>query len=119
MKVLIVDDYSDITDVVSYSCKNQQIDCEVINDSKRALPIIRKKQFDLMLLDVAMPEFSGLDIVKALKDERMLEGLNVVAFTASSDIKLFEQLSNSGVKEILNKPCGIKELGELINRYKK
>jgi AmiR/NasT family two-component response regulator len=43
--------------------------------------------------------------------------MNIVVFTASSDPNMFEEIKNSGVKEILKKPCGIVELEELINRF--
>ncbi len=118
MKILVVDDNEEITDVLRVFCDSQRIDIEAINDSKNALPAIRKHDFDLMLLDIAMPEFTGVDIIKSLKEEGLLDKTNVVVFTASSDNKLHEQLRKSGVKEILQKPCGINELEELIVRYK-
>lgn len=117
MKILVVDDNEEITDVLSVFCESQEIEIETINDSKKALPAIRKHDFNLMLLDIAMPEFTGLDIIKSLKDDGLLDKMNVVVFTASSDHKLHEQIKKSGVKEILQKPCGINDLEELIVRY--
>ena len=108
----------DITDVLTVFCESQKIDIESINDSKNALPAILKHDFDLMLLDIAMPEFTGLDIINSLKDEGLLDTMNVVVFTASSDNKLLEEISKSGIKEIMHKPCGISELEEIIHRYK-
>jgi two-component system OmpR family response regulator len=69
MKILVVDDNQEITDVLSVFCESQEIEIEAINDSKKALPAIRKHDFDLMLLDIAMPEFTGLDIINSLKDD--------------------------------------------------
>jgi FixJ family two-component response regulator len=52
-----------------------------------------------------------------LTADGLLEKMNIVVFTASSDHKMFEQITKSGVKEVLKKPCSIYDLGELIKRF--
>jgi CheY-like chemotaxis protein len=65
------------------------------------LEIIRNNSnFDLILLDLAMPAFSGLDVIKSLKNENLFERRNIVVFTASSDPKVIEETERSGVKAI-------------------
>jgi two-component system OmpR family response regulator len=81
-----------------------------VPDSKEGLSSIRSGKHDLILLDMAMPVFSGLDILRSLKTEDVLKRTNVVVFTASSDPKMYEEIRNSGVKEILKKPCGVEDL---------
>jgi CheY-like chemotaxis protein len=66
---------------------------------------------------MAMPEFTGIDVIKSLKADGLLEKMNVVVFTASSDPRMFEEIKNSGIKEILKKPCGIDVLENLIDKY--
>jgi len=117
LKVLLIDDSIEIGDAVSFYCESNQIKCEAITDGKNGLSAIRNGHYDLILLDIAMPEFTGLDIIKLLKAGGLLEKMNIVVFTASTDPKMFEELRNSGVKEILKKPCGIQELEELFKRY--
>jgi two-component system OmpR family response regulator len=81
------------------------------------LAAIRENKYDPVLLDVAMPEFSGLDLINSLKKDGILEKTNVVVFTASSDPRTYEEVRKSRVKEILKKPCGLKELEEVIKKY--
>ena len=57
--------------------------CIKINEGKIALDSIRHEKFDLILLDLAVPEFSDLDVINSLKEEAILESNNVVIFTAS------------------------------------
>lgn len=64
-----------------------------------------------------MPVFTGLDVISSLENEGLLNKMNVVVFTASSDPKLYAEIKNSGVKEILKKPCGIEELESVIKKY--
>jgi DNA-binding response OmpR family regulator len=119
MKLLIIDDNSDITEVIRFYCESKDIGCDITNDSRVGLTKIHENNYNLILVDVAMPEFTGLDIVNSLKTDGLLKKKNVVIFTASSDQKLFEELRKSGVKEILKKPCSVDELSDLINRYDK
>ena len=82
MRILVVDDNKDITEAISFYCQSEDISYKVINQGKKALDIIQREKFDLTLLDLAMPEFSGLDVIKWLNEEGILESNNVVIFTA-------------------------------------
>ena len=63
MKILVIDDNAEITGVVNVYCESQNIECHTANDATEGLAAIRKEDFDLILLDLAMPEVSGVDIV--------------------------------------------------------
>ena len=120
MKLLVIDDSKDITDVISFYCDSKGLDCMVVNNGNEGLDIIcNNNEFDLILLDVAMPEFSGLDVIESLKNENLLEHRNIVIFTASSDLKLLEEIGRSGVKAIFKKPCSVDDLAALIESFRK
>ena len=92
MKLLVVDDSKDITDVLMVYCESKGVECTVVNAGIDGLEVIRNNSnFDLILLDLAMPEFSGLDVIQTLKNENLLERRNIVVFTASSDSKVLEE----------------------------
>jgi two-component system OmpR family response regulator len=120
MKLLVIDDNHDITEVVRFYCDSKDLDCTVINDGNDGLNLIRdNNDFDLILLDLAMPDFSGLDVINSLKKENLLEQKKIVVFTASSDPKVMEEIRNSGVKGILKKPCSVDDLTALIDKFRK
>jgi two-component system, OmpR family, response regulator len=120
MKLLVIDDSKDITDVIMIYCDSKDIDCTVINSGSNGLNLMRKNdEFDLILLDLAMPEFSGLDVIKSLKSENLLEQRNIVVFTASSDRKVLAEIEKSGVKAIFKKPFSVDDLTALIEKYRK
>ena len=82
MKLLVVDDSKDITDVLMVYCESKGVECTVVNAGIDGLEVIRNNSnFDLILLDLAMPEFSGLDVIQTLKNENLLERRNIVVFT--------------------------------------
>lgn len=62
---------------------DQTIECEVINDGPQGLEKIRNGKFDLVLLDIAMPKFTGWDILQSLKNDGLVESKNIVIFTTS------------------------------------
>lgn len=120
MKVLLVDDNKDIAEMVRLCLESQDIECKLVGDGRAGLQTIKENTFDLILLDLAIPEFSGFDIFKALKDEGLLESKNVLIFTASSvtDQEVQEMLS-SGAKGVLRKPLSIDDLTDAVERYRK
>ena len=59
--------------------------------AEEALDSIRHGKFNFILLILAMPEFSGLDVINSLKEEAMLDSNNVVIFTASSESNCLRQ----------------------------
>lgn len=120
MKVLLIDDNKDIADMVHMCLESQDIECELIGDGRAGLKSIREINFDVVLLDLAIPEFSGFDIFKELKDEGLLGSTNVLIFTASSvtDQEVQEMLS-SGAKGVLRKPLSIDDLTEAVERFRK
>jgi len=111
MKLLLVDDNIDIVHMLSkyFTIKGHQ--CKIASDGRMALEDIKNNQYDAVLLDLAMPEFSGHDIIDSLQKENKIAQKNIIAFTASSisdsDKKL---LLDKGVKLILRKPLDPDEI---------
>lgn len=119
MKILVVEDNIDISEVMSTFCgARKDIVCQVTNTGHEGLDRIRAEHFDLILLDLAMPDFSGFDVIKSLKQDGLLESKNIVIFTASSDQKLFDEMKKAGIKDIFKKPFSINDLTALIDKYR-
>jgi DNA-binding response OmpR family regulator len=119
LKVLVIDDNREITDMLALYFETQEIDFTAINDGEQGLQAIRKEDTDLVLLDLAMPNFSGVDVVDYLKKENLLASKNIIIFTASSvSPQLFDDLIKRGIKGILKKPVDMNELENLVNRFR-
>jgi two-component system, OmpR family, response regulator len=116
--MLLVDDTKEIAEVICFYCHSTDIDCDCITEGWKALDSIKGEKYDLILLDLAMPGFSGLDVIKSLKEEGGIESKNIVIFTASSVRNTLDKIEDSGIKEILKKPCSLDDLTELIERYR-
>jgi DNA-binding response OmpR family regulator len=119
MKVLLIEDNKDIADMVRLCLESENIVCEATDDGKAGLQLIKEDKFDAILLDLAIPEFSGFDIFRALKKDDLLKSNNVLIFTASSvsDQDINEMLS-AGARGVLKKPLSIDDLVEAIERFR-
>jgi len=118
LRILLVEDNLEISEVMTVYCGfKKDIDCKVVNSGQEGLGRIRNENFDLILLDLAMPEFSGKDVIQSFTRDQLVQK-NVVIFTASSDPPVLEQMKNTGVKEIFKKPFSLEQLTELIEKYR-
>ena len=79
-------------------------------DSTEALDLLRSKMPDIVLLDVMMPEVSGLDILDAMRNDDALKYIPSIIITAATDSKTKMKTLELGATEVLNKPVDASEL---------
>jgi DNA-binding response OmpR family regulator len=118
-RVLVIDDNDEITELLKDYFEFEKIECIVINDGRTGLEELRskKRSYDFILLDLAMPGFSGMDIFNKLKEENLLDSNNIVIFTASSQKD--NEMLREGAKYILRKPFSLDEIKGLVKRFTK
>lgn len=116
MKILVIDDSQDITDLLEKVLSSIGHDVTTTDNGREGLKLIRNQQFDAIFLDIAMPDFSGLDFIDALEQDGKLKDNRIVLFTASSitDDEVAE-LVKRGVHSCIRKPMQIEKLFEKID----
>jgi DNA-binding response OmpR family regulator len=94
-------------------------ECIPANDGRNGLQLLENEKFDIVTLDIAMPEFSGFDVVDALDKDGKSENQNIIVLTAVplSDEEE-HQLKQKGVKAILRKPVNLRTLLETMHNLK-
>jgi len=111
LNVLIIDDNEQITKMISSFLDISNHDCTIVNDGKEGLELIKTKQYDSIVLDLAMPEFDGFEILDTLKNEDSSQMSKIIILTASSipleTVKKFKEL---GISSCLQKPVDIDQL---------
>lgn len=118
MNIHIIDDNVDITTMLSKYLSIKGHSCSVSNSGRNGLSMIISNPYDVVLLDLAMPEFSGMDLVEELNRIGKIHKLNVVALTASSvSSEKDEYLKKMGVKAVLRKPIDPDVLLEHLQQY--
>ena len=84
LEILIIDDNEQITKMLTTFLELKEHKCTVANDGKEGLTIIKENRHDVVLLDLAMPEFDGYSVIKDLEENNMLKNHKIIVFTAST-----------------------------------
>ncbi len=108
MKILLIDDDVESTKALEIALTSYDHDIQTTNDPREGLELIKEKNYDLIFLDLAMPEFSGVDIVNDLAKEGTIKEKKIVIFTASAvNDKQLKNLIDLGAHSALRKPVDI------------
>jgi CheY-like chemotaxis protein len=108
LEILIIDDNEQITKMLTTFLELKEHKCTVVNDGKEGLAIIKENRHDVILLDLAMPEFDGFAVIKDLEENNMLKDHKVIVFTASTITEdELDVLVNRGVSAYILKPIDI------------
>jgi two-component system cell cycle response regulator DivK len=81
------------------------------------LEFVKKEKPDLILMDIQLPEISGLDVTKALKDDEEVKTIPVIAVTAFAMKGDEERIRESGCEGYLSKPIDIHQFLETVKTY--
>jgi len=103
-KILIVDD--DFLTVQQLKDELETSDRKVsyVTKAKLALLRLNKEQFDLILLDVKMPEFSGVELLKEIRLLSNYKDVPVIMITGNNETSVFVDCFNSGANDYIEKP---------------
>ena len=82
-----------------------------------ALDLARKHRPDLILMDIQLPEVSGLEVTKWLKEDQELRGIPVVAVTAFAMKGDEERIREGGCEAYLSKPISVGKFIETIRHF--
>ena len=112
VKVLLVEDEKSIADGIIYNLKNEGLKVTHVDDGKIALDIFDEEHFDLIILDIMLPEVSGLEICKVI---RKSSNIPIIMLTAKDDENDKISGLEMGADDYITKPFSVKEL---ISRVK-
>ena len=108
MKILIVDDEDLIRSVIKEYCSNSNYETEEASSGKEALELLKTKDYDLMVLDIMMPEMNGYELIKELRDANY--NTPILIITAKEDIEDKRVGFSLGADDYMVKPINIDEL---------
>jgi len=112
VKVLLVEDEKSIADGIIYNLKNEGLKVTHVDDGKIAIDIFNEEHFDLIILDIMLPEVSGLEICKVI---RKSSNVPIIMLTAKDDENDKISGLEMGADDYITKPFSVKEL---ISRVK-
>jgi two-component system sensor histidine kinase/response regulator len=108
--ILIVDDVPKNIQLLGSILKEEAYELEFATSGKEALEWLDSKQFDLVLLDIMMPEMDGFEVCRRIKENPAIREVSVIFLTAKADFQSIIQGFESGAVDYITKPYNRKEL---------
>ena len=108
--IVVADDCKDNLMFISFVLDNLNLKYYLACDGKAAIDLVRQQKPNLVLLDVVMPNLSGIDANILIKDNKSTSHIPTIAITALSESKHITTIQNAGFDDYLIKPFMIEEL---------
>ena len=121
-RLLVVDDQQDVLKTIEIILRNSPFDAVLVDNPEKALDVAEAQHFDIVLLDILMPDMSGIALCVRLRRIPHLADVPVVMLTATNDIGLQRRAMTAGADTFLLKPIGkkalIAHLEETLTKHK-
>jgi excisionase family DNA binding protein len=114
-KILVIDDDPLVGSTIKNALEKKHSVVSVEN-AHEALSVFGREKFNLIFLDLNLPDIDGLSLYKQLNSQG--KNIPVVVITGSTDGVLLSKMINEGVQFILNKPFTIDEVRQMLNFIK-
>ena len=103
-KILVVDDTPDMAKLISMAVRDQGYDAITASNGRQALQMASTEHPDAILLDVMMPQMSGIEVLRKLKEDITLRMIPVLLVTAKSDDDDVVEGLDAGAHDYVTKP---------------
>ncbi len=118
-QILIIEDEKSIADMVKMCLTKNGYICETVNDGMTATQKIEEKRYDLILLDIMLPDIDGYDLIDYIKQF----DIPVIFVTAKTSVPDRVKGLKFGAEDYISKPFDLEELlarvGTVLRRYHK
>lgn len=114
-----VEDDTNISNIIRLTLQMKGYEVSTFNDGKSFFDALEKKIPDLVLLDIMLPDMSGLDILKILKSSSKYSDVRIIILSAKSMIVDKVEGLDLGADDYIAKPFDILELVSRVNAQKR
>jgi two-component system phosphate regulon response regulator PhoB len=109
-RIFVVDDEADVTELLEYKLKQAGYAVRAINDPLRTIGLARDLRPDLIILDMMMPDLSGVQLLRMIRGDGVLQDIPIIFLTAKGDITDKVKGLESGADDFMTKPFDAREL---------
>lgn len=114
IRVLVVDDDPQVCKTVGIILKEHDYHVQSYSQPRQAVQAVRKNPFDIALVDIKMPDMSGLEVVEKIKAED--PRIAVIVMTAYPDIQTAAETMRLGSRDYITKPFREEQLLAAVER---
>src|SRR5215211_3838372 len=116
IKLLVIDDDTAVTDLLSLLLRSQGFEVFATNNSTEGLTMIRELEPNLVVLDLMMPEMDGWEVCRSV---RQFSQVPIIILSALNDPSMIASVLDAGADDYLTKPTPSRVLVAHINRLTK
>ena len=109
-KVLIVDNEPSVGMLLRIGLQEKGFQAETVESAAEALARAAAQRFDLLILDVALPAMSGIELCRALRGQPSYEETPILMISSRSDSLTLEAAQEAGASDYLFKPFTFQDL---------
>jgi DNA-binding response OmpR family regulator len=113
-RILVVDDEVSVTELFSMMLEMEGYRVHAVHDVKSAIAALDVISPSLIILDIMMPEASGLDLCRYVRDDPQLSSIPIVIVSAKSQLNEVQEGLDAGANMYLLKPVSKRELIEAV-----
>ena len=118
LKVLVVEDDKGSRLLMQTILSNHKIRVECAENGKEAIEKVASTSYDVVLMDMQLPELSGYEATKIIRQEMQLSGLPLIAITASAIVGDEQECLAAGADDYISKPISADDLLSTIKKWK-
>jgi signal transduction histidine kinase/ActR/RegA family two-component response regulator len=112
-RVLLVDDHVDTCTGMKLMLERRGFDISVAHSADQAVEKARQENFDLLISDIGLPDRTGYELMRELRQSKDLPGIALSGFGTEADVN---KARDAGFSEHLTKPINFERLEEAIRR---
>ncbi len=115
--ILIVDDEESIRELIKMVLETHGHTFDMATNGSEALEHLRKKKFDLVIMDRNMPKMTGVQAVAVLRTNPAFKDLKVIMCTSASVAKEVDEAFQAGANDYILKPLNLQLLATKVGKH--
>jgi CheY-like chemotaxis protein len=115
-RILVADDDPPSLELMTYFLESRGYSVATATDGNRAVEMGTNGHYPLVILDVHMPMYDGVEVLQFLRKRHILHPVKIIALTADPSPELRTALEDIGIDSFLTKPIELPRLLEEIRR---
>lgn len=101
--VLFIDDDATMRKVYTVGLAMAGIPMHIVSSPEEALKVLEEKTIHVIVTDLMMPKYSGVDVIKAVREADYTKHIPILVFTSGGNMQLMEEAALAGASEIMQK----------------
>ncbi len=116
-RVLLVEDNEINREIAREMLENAGVQVDIASNGQEAVEAVRQQAFDVVLMDIQMPEMDGYEATREIRRDDSRQNLPIIAMTAGVMTSERERASAAGMNDYITKPINGDELRQIIARW--